>query len=160
MSLLSALQQAKDAAAHAKPFMKLMDALTALDAEVRAAEKLVKDTDEAAARKAQLEAEIPVLAATHGDVTQAIKEHQSQMTLERNDFIQHLCDQQKAADEALAAKHAEIKAAHDSDLAILRAQIGSAQKELIDLDKQKTDMQAEIDTLRQAVQKAHSAINA
>jgi len=160
MSLLSALQQAKDAAAHAKPFMKLMDALTALDAEVRAAEKLVKDTDEAAARKAQLEAELPVVEARHLEYDTAIKAIDDALQAKRTAFNYSLEQQQKAADEALAAKHAEIKAAHDSDLAILRAQIGSAQKELIDLDKQKTDMQAEIDTLRQAVQKAHSAINA
>ena len=160
MSLLSALQQAKDAAAHAKPFMKLMDALTALDAEVRAAERLVKETDEAAQRKAQLETEIPTLEAVHANHTQAIEVLKDSMDAQQLDFQSNLETQQKAANEALAAKHAEVKAAHGNEIAIAKSKLAAMQRELIDLDKQKADMQAEIDTLRQAVQKAHSAINA
>ena len=160
MSLLSALQQAKDAAAHAKPFMKLMDALTALDAEVRAAERLVTDTDLTAQLKAHLEDEIPALEATHAHHTQAIKMLADHLLEEKLAFDDSIARQQKAADEALAAKHAEVKAAHDTEIAIAKSKLDAMQKELIDLDKQKTDMQAEIDTLRQAVQKAHSAINA
>ena len=159
MSLLSALQQAKDAAAHAKPFMKLMDALTALDAEVRAAERMVKETDEAAQRKAQLEADLPAVEARHLEYNTAIKAIDDALEAKRRDFNYSLEQQQKAADEALAAKHAEIKAAHDNEIAIAKSKIDAMQKELIDLDEQKTRMEAMRDALRIAVQKAHAAVN-
>jgi chromosome segregation ATPase len=160
MSLTSAVQKAKDAAAHARPFMKLMDAFVELEGELRGAAQLQVDADAAAKKKADLEAEIPSLQSNKNALTHTVNSLKAEHANTQAAFDASLAAQHKAADDALAAKHTEAKATHDSELAKLKSQIGAAQDELVELGKQKTAMQADIDALRTAVQKAHAAVNA
>lgn len=160
MSLLQAVQAAKDAAAHAKPLMKLMDALGALDGELRAAGQLQKDADEAAAKKAALEAEIPSLRSTRDALGKAVNDAKAELAGKQAEFDKGLADKQKQADGELAAKHADVQAQHEQKMTELKKRAADLKDEILELEKHKAEMNDEIQALRQAVSKAHAAVNA
>lgn len=160
MSLTSAVQKAKDAAAHAKPFMKLMDAFAELDGELRAAGQLQKDAEDAATKKAQVEADIPGLQKTCAGWTQTIVLLKSELAAKQAAFDKNLAELQKAADAVLAERHAKIELDHESKITAMKNQISTLGGTISTLEKQKSDVESQIGALRKTFEDAHAALHA
>src|SRR6266446_5517817 len=144
MSLISAIKEAQTATNHAKPFIKLMEALTNLDREIRAASSIQADADAAAQRKAQLESEIPALQAARNELQNAVASLQGQFGSERRAFENKLAETAKAADALLNAKHAQVEQEHQAKVTSLKNEITTLGGTVATLQQQKTDLEAQI----------------
>ena len=160
MSLTSAVQRAKEAAAHAKPFMKLIDALSDLDVELRTAGKIQTDAEAAATKKADLESAIPALQSEKNALQHTVNSLKAQLSSERTTFEGDLADAKKFADQQLAEKHAKLEAEHQSRIAALKGEISTLGGTISQLEKQKSDIEAQIAALRKTFEDAHAALHA
>jgi chromosome segregation ATPase len=158
MSLLSAINEAQTAANHAKPFMKLMDALGNLDREIRAANSLQTDAQAAADLKAKLESEVPALKSEHETLTKAVGELQAHLKDMQAKADQQIADQQKAADDEIKRNQAAISADFDKKIADKKAEIVALQVSFDHLSETKADIQAQIDALKESFKTAHAAL--
>ena len=160
MSLTSAVQRAKEAAAHAKPFMKLIDALSDLDVELRTAGKIQTDAEAAATKKADLEAAIPALQSEKNALQHTVNSLKAQLTNERSKFDGELVEAKKAADLTLAEKHSKLEADHQARISVLKGEISTLGGTISQLEKQKSDIEAQIAALRKTFEDAHAALHA
>ena len=160
MSLSEAVNRAQLAASHARPFLKLIESLGALESELKGVGKLQADADAVAAKKNALEADIPKLQSTHDSLSKAVASLKAVHATTQSDFEKGIALQQKQADADLEAKHAAVKAEHEKTISELKAQIATLKAEKDAIEKQKTDMQAIIDQQRQSFSKAAAALHA
>lgn len=158
MSLLSAINEAQTAANHAKPFMKLMDALSNLDREIRAANALQTEVQAAADLKAKLESEIPSLKSEHGLLTKAVAELQAHLKDMQAKFDQQFIEQKQAALADVANSQAAIGADFDRKIADKKSELAALQASVDELAKAKADIQAQIDALKESFKTAHAAL--
>lgn len=160
MSLLTAVKQAQDAASKAKPFMKIMDTLAALDVELRAAVQLMADVEAAAQRKVQIESEIPALQTRARELEQAINALQAQFTAKQAALDDSLAERQKAAVVAMEAQYAKLEAEHQAKIANLKNEITTLGGAVATLEKQRDDIQSQISQIRKTFEDAHAALTA
>jgi chromosome segregation ATPase len=160
MSLTAAVQRAKDAAVHAKPFMKLIDALSDLDGELRGAAQLEKDAQAAAQKKTDLEAAIPALQSEAKALQNTVNSFKAELATRQADFDKSIEFQQQQADKALAEKHVKLEAEHQARINSLKGEISTLGGTISSLEKQKADVEAQIGALRKTFEDAHAALHA
>jgi len=160
MSLLSAINEAQTAANHAKPFMKLMDALSNLNAEIRAANSLQTDAQAAADLKAKLEGELPALKSQHETLTKAVGELQAHLKDMQAKFDQQMADRQKAADDEIKRNQSAISADFDKKIADKKAELAAVQASIDEANSRKADTEAQISALKETFKNAHAALTA
>ena len=158
MSLQSAINEAQSAAAHAKPFLKLMDTLSNLDREVRAANSLINDAANAAHKKAQLEAEIPALQSRRDALTSEVASLTGNIQQQQAHMDERLAATVKAADDEIKRNQAAISADWERKIADKKSEIASMQSAIDELVKTKGEIQAQIDTLKESFKTAHAAL--
>ena len=154
MSLLQTVNRAQTAASHAKPFLKLIEVLAQLDSELRGANQIQADADQAAQTKAQLEQEISRLKSEQASLSHSVGAVNDEIRGKTADFEKSL----EEKDAALKARHAQAEKDHKAELADQRKLINKAKDDLAELARQKQEMQAQIDALKDSFQKAHAAL--
>ncbi len=159
MSLHDAVIRAKEAAAHAKPFMKLIDALSALDGELRATGKLESDAEATAKKKADLEASIPALQSQANAAQHTLNSYKAQMSSIKANFEAELEKAKKASEDDLKAKLAAVMVDHESKVSALKNEISTLGGTLSTLEKQKADIEAQIGALRKSIEGARAAFH-
>ncbi len=158
MSLLTAINEVQSAAGHAKPFMKLMDALGNLDKEVRAATAIQNQAAEALKKKTELEAEIPALQAKRDELAKELAKLNGNVAHQQAQADERINFRIKNADEELARNHAAITADFDKKIAAKKSEVAALQGSFDELAKAKADIQAQIDALRETFKNAHLSI--
>lgn len=160
MSLHQAVLRAKEAAAHAKPLMKLMDALSDLDGELRAAGQLETDAQAAIDKKTKLEGDIPALQKQKSELASERSSLQMEIDNKRAACDTELAQREKNADQKLFTRHAQIEAEHQAKITALKNEISTLGGTISALEKQKSDIESQIGALRKTFEDAHAALHA
>jgi len=160
MSILSAINEAKAAASHAKPFMRLMDSLSNLEGELRAANQVQTDADAAEAKKTSLQAEIEKLEASKKSLNSYVEGIKAEALRQKAESDEAMASREKTAAAELDASLTAIKEDHEKTISAHKATIAALKIELNALKEQKAEAQKQIDDLKASFQKAHAAIGA
>ena len=126
---------------------------------LRAAGKLETAADAAAKRKADLEASMPALESQAKALQNTVNSLKAEISSKRAQFNKELEDIGKAAEKALADKHAKAEADHQLKVDILKADISTLGGTISHLEKQKADIESQIGALRKSIEGARAAFH-
>lgn len=160
MSLRDAINQTTTAAAHAKPFMKLMDALGYLDTELRSATKIQDEVEAAQAKKTEIEANIEGLKKAQSGLANYVNGVKAEAAQQKLASDQAIAANEKTATTELQTSLAAIRDDHEKTISAHKATIAALKIELDALKDQKAQTQAQITELKTTIAKTHAAIGA